>query len=127
LAVGEELLSEHTDLTVLADKGYVSATIAQTLQEQNRVNLVALHRANQHQQLPEALTHVINRVRQLIGTVNGQLTEQFNVEKNCAHTSYGLGARLYSKLTAHTLCLYINRLLGKADVLQVKQLAFPNI
>jgi hypothetical protein len=60
-------------------------------------------------------------------TVNGQLTAQFNVEKNRAHTFYGLAARLYTKLTAHTLCTYINRLLDKADVLQIKQLAFPNI
>jgi len=127
LAVGEELLSEHTDLTVLADKGYVSAPIAQTLREQNRVSLLALRRTNQHQPLPKALTHVINQVRQLIETVNAQLTDQFNVERNRAHTFYGLSARLYTKLTAHTLSLYINRLLDKADVLQIKQLAFPNI
>jgi len=36
-----------------------------------------------------------------------------------------LCARLASKLTAHTLCIYINRLLGKADALQIKALAFP--
>jgi hypothetical protein len=29
-------------------------------------------------------------------------------------------------LTAHTLCVYINRLLGKPDYLQIKSLAFPN-
>lgn len=127
LAVGEELLAEHTDLTVLADKGYVSESVAQTLQEQNRVNLVALRRVNQRKQLPVALTHLINQVRQLIETVNGQLTDQFKVEKNRAHTFYGLCARLYTKLTAHTLCIYLNRLLGKVDVLQIKQLAFPNI
>jgi len=34
---------------------------------------------------------------------------------------------LYTKLTAHTLSIYVNRLLGKADVLQIKALAFPNI
>jgi hypothetical protein len=32
---------------------------------------------------------------------------------------------LESKLTAHTLCLYLNRLLGKANALQIKALAFP--
>lgn len=127
LTVGAELLAEHTNLTVLADKGYISAAVAQVLQEQNRVNLIALRRTNQQQQLPEALTHLINQVRQLIETVNGQLTEQFNIERNRAHTFYGLVARLLTKLTAHTLCTYINRLLGRADILQIKQLAFPNI
>jgi hypothetical protein len=29
----------------------------------------------------------------------------------------GLRARLYTKLTAHTLCIHINRLLGKLDFL----------
>ncbi len=29
-------------------------------------------------------------------------------------------------LTAYTLCIYINRLLGRPDFLQTKALAFPN-
>jgi len=37
-----------------------------------------------------------------------------------------LCARLYTKLTAHTLCIYVNRLLGADDYLKIKQLAFPN-
>ena len=51
---------------------------------------------------------------------------QFAIEKNSAHTFWGLCTRLISKLTAHTLCIYINRLLGKPDFLQIKALAFPN-
>jgi hypothetical protein len=35
-------------------------------------------------------------------------------------------ARLYTKLTTHTLCLYINRLIEKPEFLQIKSLAFPN-
>jgi hypothetical protein len=66
-----------------------------------------------------------NVVRQLIETVNGQLTQQFNIETNRAHTFGGLCARLYAKLTAHTLCVYINRLMGKPDFLRIKSLAFP--
>ncbi len=31
LTVGAELLAEHTDLTVLGDKGYVSAAVAEYL------------------------------------------------------------------------------------------------
>ena len=48
------------------------------------------------------------------------------IGKNHAHSFAGLRARLESKVTAHTLCIYINRLLGKADALQIKCLAFPN-
>jgi hypothetical protein len=36
-----------------------------------------------------------------------------------------LTARLLTKLTAHTVCVYLNRLLGKPAVLHIKELAFP--
>jgi hypothetical protein len=36
-----------------------------------------------------------------------------------------LCTRLYTKLAAHTLCIYINRLIGKPAFLQIKALAFP--
>lgn len=59
--------------------------------------------------------------------VTGQLTDLFKIEKNRAHSFWGLGACLYTKLTAHTRCVYIKRLLGKPNFLQIKALAFPNI
>ena len=67
-----------------------------------------------------------NHCRQLIETVNEQLTDQLHIEDNHAKTFWGLCARLYSKLTAHTLCVYLNRLLGHPDCLQIKGLAFAN-
>lgn len=127
LNVGEELLSQHTDLTVLGDKAYVSADVAAKLLRCNGIRLVALRRKNQKRQLPEALVRIINKVRQMIETVNNQLSEQFNIERNRAHSAWGLSARLYTKLTAHTICIYINRLLGNPEPLQIKALAFPNI
>ena len=75
--------------------------------------------------MPAHSRRLINSVRQIIETVNGQLTQQFNIETNHAHTFWGLCARLYTKLTAHTLCIYLNRFLGKPDFLQIKSLAFP--
>lgn len=125
LEAGFELLSEHTDLEVLGDKGYISAEKAAELWEHNRIRLRTLPRSNQKQQVSKAYRQVHNAIRQLIETVNGQLTEQLGIEKNHAHTFRGLCTRLYAKLTAHTLCVYINRLLGKPDFLQIKALAFP--
>jgi hypothetical protein len=126
LAVGFELLSEHTDLDVIGDKGYISAYKAAELWQFNRIRLRTLPRSNQKKQLPRELRRLYNSIRQIIETVNGQLTEQLNIETNHAHSFRGLCARLYTKLTAHTLCIYINRLLGKPDFLQIKILAFPN-
>ena len=124
LTVGAELLSEHTDLTVFGDKGSISAELARHLLRQNCLTLITLPRRNQKLQLPPDVCHTFNAVRQIIETVNGQLTEQFNLQPNYAHSFWGLCARLLTKLTAHTLCIYLNRLLGKADFLQIKALAF---
>jgi hypothetical protein len=126
LTVGIELLSEHTDLDVLGDKAYISAPKAAELWQGNRLRLHTLPRRNQKRQVPPEVKRLFNAVRQIIETVNGQLSEQLNIETNHAHTFWGLCTRLYSKLTAHTLCVFINRLLGKPDYLQIKSLAFPN-
>jgi hypothetical protein len=125
LAMGAKLLAEHTDLLVIGDNGYISAQQPAELLDHNRIQLHTLLRRNQKMQLPAHLKHFFNAARQMIETVNGQLTEQFNIETNHAHSFCGLCARLYTKLTAHTLCSYINRLLGKPDFLQMKSLAFP--
>jgi hypothetical protein len=124
--VGFELLVEHGDLEVLGDKGYISAAKAAELWGNHHLRLRTLPRRNQKQQVPRAVQQVINAARQIIETVNGQLTEQFHIETNHAHTFWGLCTRLYNKLTAHTLCIYLNRLLGNPDFLQIKSLAFPN-
>ena len=126
LTVGFELLVQHTDLEVLGDKAYISASKAAELWRNNRLRLHTLPRRNQKKQVSPATRRLFNAARQIIETVNGQLSEQFHIEKNHAHTFWGLCARLYSKLTAHTLCIFINRLLGKPNFLQIKTLAFPN-
>ena len=126
LNAGLDMLFEHTDLNVIGDKAYISAEIAKELWCNNRLRLQTLPRKNQKEQLPKPLRKLFNSIRQIIETVNGQLDGQFNIETNHAHTFWGLCARLYTKLTAHTLCVYINRLLGKTDFLQIKELAFPN-
>ena len=125
LHVGVELLENHTDLTALGDKAYISAPAAADLLRSNRIRLLTLPRRNQKQQPSPAYCRLFNSVRQIIETVNGQLAVQFNIETNHAHTFWGLCTRLYSKLTAHTLCIYLNRLLGNVDFLQIKSLAFP--
>jgi hypothetical protein len=126
LEAGFEVLSKHTNLTVLGDKGYISAAKAAELLETHNVRLHTLPRKNQKQQVPAEIQRLFNAARQTIETVNGQLSEQLGIEKNHAHTFWGLVTRLYTKLTAHTLCIYINRLLAKPEWLQIKALAFPN-
>ena len=126
LSVGEELLREHTGLTVLGDKAYISEEVQAGLRSKRDIRLLSLPRRNMRVQMPQVVCEAINGARQVIETVNDQLTEQFNLERNHAHSFWGLCTRLMTKLTAHTLCVYLNRLLGNADFLQIKHLAFPN-
>lgn len=121
----EDMLPAQAGRTVIGDKGYVSAPVADRLQAQG-VTLVALRRNNQRQPLPADLTRLVQRFRQIIETVNGQVVEQLGVQRTGAHSFWGLCARLYTSLTAHTLCIALNRLLGNPDWLQIKALAFPN-
>ena len=125
LTVGVELLTGHTDLQVVGDKGYISQAVALGLRAQAHITLVTVPRSNQRRQPSDAFRQLHAHLRQLIETVNSQLALQLHVETNHAHSFRGLVARLSTKLTAHTLCVWLNRLLGAADVLHLKALAFP--
>ncbi len=126
VAVGAGVLHGHADLTVLGDKAYISAPLAAALQAERAVALLTVPRRNQRRQLPAATARRRNAARQIIETVNDQLSAQFGLAAHHAHTFRGLCARLHTKLAAHTRCLYLNRLLGQTDWLQIKALAFPN-
>ncbi|CAN5510800.1 IS982 family transposase [soil metagenome] len=126
LAVGISLLAAHRGLTVLGDKGYVSAPATAQLAQQADVRLLTVPRRNQRQQLAPVQVKLHNRWRHIIETVTSQLAGQLQLETNRAKSFWGLCTRLYSKLTAHTIGLYLNRLFGADDCLQIKHLAFPN-
>jgi len=125
LQAGAELLDTHTDLEVLGDKAFISAPVAAELRATNRVRLLTLPRRNALRQAPRAVRRTLNGARQIVETVNSQLAEQFHIEVNHAQSFGGLCARLYTKLTAHTLCLCLNRALGHPNILHIKALAFP--
>jgi hypothetical protein len=126
IVAGADLLYEQYDLTAIGDKGYVSAAVAEELATTRGVTLIALPRANQRQQLDDATRAALTRLRQIIETVNDQLTEQFHIQQNHAYSFWGLCARLYTKLTAHTLCVALNRWTGAEHVLQIKHFVLNN-
>ena len=125
LAVGADVLADYTEVVALGDKGYLSQPITTALARDRGVLLLTLPRKNQRDQSRAVLARLHARFRQIIETVNDQLAEQFHIEENHAHTFWGLCARLYATLTAHTLCVYLKRLLGHPDPLHIKGLAFP--
>jgi hypothetical protein len=126
LPMAEELLADRYGLTVLGDKNYIHKTLATQLRAEQAIQLLTLPRANQRVQLPKAFHRPFKAARFIIETVNSQLSEQFNIQRNYARSFWGLTARLHAKLTAHTLCIYLKRLLELPDFLQIKALAFSN-
>lgn len=123
-AAAADLLELQTDLAVLGDKGYRSAPLQAELAERQGVHLQALTRRNETARELPAMRRLLRHFRQIIETVHAQLSEQFHIKENHAHSFWGLCARLYTKLTAHTLCVYLNRLLGETSWLHIKRLAF---
>ncbi len=112
-ALTEQLLIDKQWLTVLGDKAYLHAALQDLLAWRSDLVLLTPKRANQREQWPAALTRAINHFRQTIETINSQLTEQLQVERNRAKCVSGLCARIQAKLTAHTLGLLLNCLLGR--------------
>src|SRR5262249_53012349 len=101
---------------------------------QHDIRLLTVPRRNQTPQPSAAECQLHAHLRQVIEVVNSQWALQFPVETNHAHTCWGLPARLYTKLAAHTLytklaahtlCVWLNRLLGVPDLLHLKSLALP--
>lgn len=126
LPIAQELLVDWHDLTVLGDGAYLSRPVAAELRAERAIDLLTLPRANQRVQLPPAFHHPFKAARFIIETVNSQLEAQFNIQRNYARSFWGLTTRLHAKLTAHTLCVYLNRLLEVPHFLQIKALAFSN-
>ena len=125
LSVGYELLSNHQNKQVIGDKAYIGTQVKDQLAQLNCIELITLPRRNQKQQISRQTKRWINKIRQMVETVNGQLTQQFHIQNNHAHSFWGLCTRLYAKLTAHTLSIYLNQLCKKEAFLQIKELAFP--
>ena len=121
-ALTEQLLIDKRWLTVLGDKAYLNAALQELLAWRNDLVLLTPKRRNQRAQHPAALTRAIAHFRQIIETLNSQLGEQFHVEHNKAKSVAGLCARIQAKLTAHTLGVYLNCLLGR-PLLHLKDLA----
>ena len=122
---GTELREEHADPEVLGDQACIGAATAARPRAESRVRRLTLPRRNEQRRVPAAARRALDGARQVAETVNGQPAERFRIETNHARSSWGLCARLYTQLTAHTRCLHLNRLLGAPDPLPIKAPARP--
>ena len=84
LSVGYQLLSGHQNKQVIGDKAYISTQVKDQLAQLNRIDLITLPRRNQKQLISRETKRWINEIRQMVETVNGQLSEQFHINRTYA-------------------------------------------
>lgn len=98
---------------VLGDKAYNDQTLQETLTRELGITLWAPRKNNQEPAGSKEHRKVRHRARLMVETVNSQLQEQLHLSKHYAKSTWGLFARVAAKVTAHTMGILINQLLGR--------------
>ena len=117
----EELVSTLVDALALGDKGFIDETRQQNLLEYQGIHVLTYKRANQHTQNTSLEKWVLNQYRQRIETTNSQLVDLMHLNNLGAKTDIGWAKRLMGAMTAFSLGIYLNFLLGR-DLMAVKSL-----
>lgn len=116
----EALVAGLRDCFVFADKGFIDQERAQRLLQRQGVHILTPKRTNQKQQAP-LQSYVVNAYRPLIETVGSQLVGHMHLQDLGAKTDVGLCKRVIGALTAFTVGIYINFVLGRS-LLAIKEL-----
>src|SRR5437763_14465225 len=98
---------------LLGDGAYNDAALQTFLEQYRSVELLAPVKLNQAPVRSQQAQQQLNRVRLICATVNAQLHEQLHVSTHYAKSSWGLLTRIAAKLTAHSVGMMVNQLLGR--------------
>lgn len=117
----EDLLGDSWDIIALGDKGFINDPNRETLAQEQHVLLITYRRSNQKQQNSPLEQWVLHTYRHLIETVYSQLDGHMHIQHTGAKTDIGLVKRVIGIITAFTLGIYLNFLLGR-HLLTIKEL-----
>jgi hypothetical protein len=117
----DDLLGAAHDIIALADKGFISDPKREALAAEQNVILITYRRRNQTVQNTPFEKCLLDTYRRLIETVFSQLDGHMHIEHTGAKTDMGLVKRVVGIVTAFTLGIYPNALLGR-DLLAIKEL-----
>lgn len=112
----ENLLeNENSCKWAIGDKGYRSKPLAKRLWDNNRIFFhTSLRRIDKKESpLPKKTIRYLTGKRRLIETVAGQLHGMFNIKMTFARDFWHLCNRIVRKITAHTICVFLNLKLGR--------------
>lgn len=116
-----ELLDPLAEVIVLGDKGFLDDDEACWLAQDQNVTLITYRRTNQHHQNSALEQWILRQHRQLIETIFSMLHDHMHLQHTGAKTDLGLFKRLAGIITAFTLAIYLNFLLGR-PLLNIKPL-----
>ncbi len=109
---------------LIADKGLIGVDYQEELRQWAGINLQTAMRANMKEKRSDSMIKWLISTRRLIETVIGQLTERFRIEKIRARKLWYLTNRIARKILAHTIGMFVNKLLGN-PILQLELLLKP--
>lgn len=109
----KELLQDCGFITVIGDKGYISEEIANTMYRDQKIFLIVPNRSNQKKTISEAARMIYKKCRKMVETVFNQFADHLSFKRCLAKTLNGLTTRILQKMTAFTVGIYLNKLLGR--------------
>lgn len=113
-AVVERLDSfAHHLKRLLGDGAYNDAALQHFLEPYRSVALLAPVKLNQAPVRSKQAQQQLNRLRLICETVNAPLQEPLHLSKHYAKSTWGLLTRMAAKLTAHSVGMMVNQLLGR--------------
>lgn len=107
-----DLPLEYIRGALFGDKGFIRPILTEDLSAMG-ITLYTPLRRNMADSRPKSLVARIVSVRRRVETVIGQLAERFSAERTGARKLWQLVSRIYRKVAAHTLCVLINKSLGR--------------
>lgn len=107
---------------LLGDGAYNDAELQQFLEQYRALKVLAPVKVNQPAQRSRSAQQQLNRLRLICETVNAQLQEQLHLSKHDAKSTQGLMTRIAAKVTAHSVGMMVNALLGR-PALRLAELA----
>jgi hypothetical protein len=104
-------MTEDLSGLLISDKGLIRPTLKEELAKQG-LDLQTPLRKNMKDPRPKEVVKLFMKTRRLIETVISQLSEHFHIEKVRARDLWHLTNRFVRKILAHTIGVFLNKLLG---------------
>jgi hypothetical protein len=103
---------DNIDGLILADKGLIGEDYQRQLAVHANVNLQTPMRDNMNDTRGKDAGSWLVSTRRLVETVIGQLSDQFHIQKVKARDIWHLTSRIARKILAHTVAVFVNKMLG---------------